>query len=117
MRSLIVLLLTLPLLTGCFTHDLVKDVEGKAYDSLANAFSKYCEPQGGGGIISPIVEQEALEARREIRQRGSNGPEAFTVEGVDDQTALGDGPVVRVYCTDDDVPEAVQLDFIRVRPE
>ena len=105
-------------LTGCgTTHELVKDVEGKAYDSLAAAFSKLCEGKARDGLIGDVARQEALEARREIRQRGIGGPHgpADIITRLDNKTAYGNGPVVRVWCGGEKVPEQVWQDFIRTR--
>ena len=109
------LLILLPFLAGCSTtHEFVKDVEGKVYDSLADAFSEYCERQEGDWAV--LFNQEALELRREIRQRGTHGPETHgELPFLDNQTAYGGGPVMRVYCSDDVVPDAVWMDFVKER--
>lgn len=106
-------LLLAPLLVGCgTTHDFVKDVEGKVYDSLAKAFSEYCEKQEGD--LAVLFNQEALELRREIRQRGTHGPVVDEdVPFLDERTVHSVGPVLRVYCSDDVVPDEVWLDLVR----
>ena len=112
------LILTAFFLAGCAgTHDLIKDAEGKAYDRLAGAFSKYCEGKTEEGVLGALARQEALEARREIRQRGIGGPHGpmDKVPDLDDKTAYGTGPVIRVYCGGEKVPEAVWQDFIRIK--
>ena len=103
-----VTLLLVLLLTGCgSTHDLIKDVEGKAYDSLAGAFSQYCDKVPDDGTLAGVVKLERIELRREIRQRGHSGPKGpgFIVAGLDEKTARGPGPVIYVACKGDPVPE------------
>lgn len=102
-------------LGGCtLLHDKSKEVEGRVYDSLADAASNYCKWASG---IS-FLDQERLEARREVRQRGKHGPDGptYTIVSLDEKTAHGRGPVIRVYCHEDDVPPTVWADFVRVRP-
>lgn len=109
----IVVMLTALVLTGCgTTHEFFKDIEGKAYDNAAAAVSKYCEDADQRPLI---IQRTRIEARREIRQRGTNGPFApeTNITGLDEQTALGDGPVVIVYCVGDTVPAAVWEDLVR----
>ena len=104
------------LLSGCSTtHQLVKDVEGRAYDSLARAFSEYCERRSNFGVLRAVVDRERLEARREIRQRGTGGPVGpdSSLEGLDEKTAHGSGPIIRIYCAGESVPADVWADFIR----
>ena len=117
MKTLILAVLTLGLYGCGTTHDLVKDFEGKAYDRLAQAFSEYCEAKTYEGLAGKIARQEALEARREIRQRGVGGPHgpADKVLYLDDKTAYGFGPVVRIYCGDERVPTELWGDFVRVK--
>ena len=106
------------LLVGCAsTHDLTKDAEGKAYDSLAKAFSKYCEGKNQDGVLGGVARQEALEARREIRQRGIGGPHGpmDKIQDLDDKTAYASGPVIRVWCGGEKVPVDVWRDFVRVK--
>lgn len=105
--------LTAILLTaGCSstTKGFLKSIEGKAYDTAANSASKYCDNMTG-----PIATQERLEARREIRQRGTNGPlpTDANIPGLDHQTAYGSGPVIRIWCKGEEVPSAVWTDFVR----
>ena len=104
------------IVAGCSTtHDFIKDVEGQAYDRLAHVFTKYCEGKTYEGSLGDVAQQEALEARREIRQRGIGGPHgpAAKIPGLDDKTAYGNGPVVRIYCGGERVPQEVWADFIR----
>ncbi len=117
MRSL-ALAISTALLVGCgTTHDFVKDVEGKAYDSVAGAITEYCKGKTHKGILGMIARQEALELRREIRQRGKDGPQGPTdqVPLLDDKTAYGAGPVVRIWCDSESVPEDIWPDFIRIK--
>ena len=106
-------------LSGCSSqekiHDFVKDIEGKAYDRLAGAISEYCAKKNQDGIGGSILTQEALEARREIRQRGHTGPPgpALLPGSLDEKTAYGPGPVMRIYCEGESVPEKLWQDFIR----
>ena len=110
-------------LAGCSTtHEFIKDVEGKNYTALAKTFDKYCALKVRQGAVGLIARQEALELRREIRQRiacdgprhGPSGP-AEKPRYLDDKTAYGCGAVVRVYCAGDPVPADVWKDFVRVK--
>lgn len=120
---LITVVLFIPFLTGCESlgggkvHDFVKDVEGKAYDSVADAVTKYCKGKTKDGTFGEIAKQEALELRREIRQRGGYGPlgPMQKPEYLDDKTAYGTGPVVRIWCNGEPVPENVWWDFVRIK--
>lgn len=106
------------MVSGCgSTHDFVKDVEGKAYDRVSGAISKYCGGKTKDGVIGIIAMQEALELRREIRQRGSTGPLGPNVkpELLDDKTAYGPGPIIRIYCDGERVPASMWDDFIRIK--
>lgn len=120
----LLLLLILPFLSGCFgtaekVHDFVKDVEGKAYDRVASAIDKYCEGKATQGSFQDIFLMEALELRREIRQRPipGHGPQGPTHKPdlLDDKTAYGQGPVVRIWCGGEAVPEEIWQDFIRIK--
>ena len=104
-NQLLTLLVAVVLSTGC-RGDFLKQVESGAYDQAAKTVSVYCEH-----MDSSLAQQERLEARREIRQRGLNGPAAVSVEGLDDQTAGGHGPVVRIYCHGETVPVRVWEDL------
>ena len=106
------LAITMAALQGCSAlHDMSKGVEGRVYDEVAEATTSYCKWAAGKAFF----DQERLEARREIRQRGSDGPQppAAPIPGLDAQTAQGQGPVVRVYCSSDPVPDAVWLDLVK----
>jgi len=105
-------------LMGCgTTNDFLKNVEGKAYDRTAHTITKYCELKNKDGLAGTIARQEALELRREIRQRGEQGPQGPTEkpEYLDDKTAYGPGPVVRIWCEGEPVPENVWWDFVRIK--
>ncbi len=96
-------------LGGCGAKGFLKQLEGKAYDGAARAVSEYCEALAGNAL----ADQERLEARREIRQRGTGGPADLSHPILDDQTAKGDGPVVRIYCEGENVPASVTEDLVR----
>lgn len=98
-------------LSGCSTtHDFLKMIESKAYDGAARAVSEYCERANKG-----IIKNERVEARREIRQRGFNGPPGpyIPFDDLDNKTAYGPGPVVLIYCADDEVPFGAWSGLIR----
>lgn len=112
------IIISILILSGCNenkikeTHDFFKAIEGKAYNAAAKSVSEYCKK---AGELSIILDQERLEARREIRQRGNHGPLGpdFDVNGLDEKTMHGPGPVVRVWCEGETVPEVIWKDFIR----
>lgn len=93
--------------TGC-SADFLKSIETGAYDKAADAVSLYCEQTD-----TDLLSQQRIEARREIRQRGTEGPAPVFFEGLDDKTAGGKGPVVRIYCHGETVPTAVWGDLIK----
>ncbi len=100
-------------LSGCgTTHEFFKDIEHKAYDNAADAVSLYCKDADRRPLV---IKRTRVEARREIRQRGENGPFApvTPVPGLDEHTALADGPVAIVYCEGDTVPPAVWEALVR----
>ena len=94
--------------SGCAgAKDFFKALESKAYDSAAEGVSKYCRRINQASNSSPqaraLVDRERVEARREIRQRGKNGP-----------LGIGDGhegPFVIVWCEGDPVPAGI-LDYL-----
>lgn len=108
MKRTALVVLTATISTGC-NGDFLKHMEGKAYDRAAKAVSEYCERV----TFSDVLMQERMEARREIRQRGTQGPAPITLEGLDDQTAGGKGPIVRIYCHGEMVPTMVWKDLIK----
>ena len=102
------------LLGGCAAFEkaegFLKQIESKAYDAAALGVSEYCERSD-----SDIVLNERNQARRELRQRGTEGPAApeAAVPGLDEQTAQGSGPVVRIWCQGEVVPAEVWNDLIK----
>ena len=102
------------LLVGCTpkTHDFLKAIEGRAYDEASRMVSEYCDKTDNF-----LLKRERLEARREIRQRGYSGPAGPQVKpnDLDDKTAFGNGPVVRIWCDREEVPQEVWNNFIRYR--
>ena len=97
-------------------HEFFKLMEGKAYDAIADGFSEYA------GVMDSthpnarrIFDRERLELRREIRQRGKNGPKGpiNKPERLDNKTAFGQGPLVFVFVSDEEVPEALWPLLIR----
>ena len=99
------------ILAGCATptKDVLKSIESGAYDAAAESVSQYCKRLSR----IDILDQERLEARREIRQRGSDGPVGPGPGVLDDKTAYGRGPVIRIWCDGESVPASVWEDFIR----
>lgn len=101
--------------------EFVKALERNAYDEVGEVFSRYCARLGNAG---PFVDHTRIELSREVRQHGSHGPPppARPAKGIsykngdvqllDDATRLGRGPIVMIYCENDEVPESVwrQLD-------
>ena len=95
-----------------------KDVEGKAYDKVAEQVSDYCSSRTSSDPLKQLLYlEERIETRREIRQRGTQGPgpaPEWTVPEIGENTAYGDGPVFLVYCQYDEVPDEVWNDFVRI---
>ena len=110
MKMLLVVALMAVGLSGCGARDFLKQIESGAYDAAARGVSEYCERADRG-----VVAGERVEARREIRQRGKDGPAGpnYVVRGLDAKTAHGSGPVVRIWCVGEEVPEAVWQDLVR----
>lgn len=83
-------------LVGC-SGDLLDDIEDRKYDAAAEKVSAYCAKAAGGDLW---LQRTRIEARREIRQRGSNGPVGplVVIDGLDLKTAHGSGPVLVVWC-------------------
>ena len=101
MRRIASLLTAVAVSTGCNGGDILKQMEGKAYDKAAKA-------------VSQVLERERLEARREIRQRGTEGPAPVVFKGLDEQTAGGKGPIIRIYCHGEPVPTEVWADLLKL---
>lgn len=103
---IVMLLAAVATVAGCSvkTHDFLKQIEGKAYDSAAKSLSQYCN-----NLTGPIAAEERKQAAREMRQRGDHGPNGpgAIITGLDDQTANGRGPVVRIWCEGETVPFGV----------
>lgn len=99
---------TAVLFAGGCSADFLKQVETGAYDAAARTVSEYCER-----MDSDFATRERTEARREIRQRGTEGPGPVYVEGLDEKTGNGRGPVVRIWCHGETVPAQVWQDLIR----
>ncbi len=114
MRETIIAIVVVGMLGGCAYFEkaegFLKQVENKSYDSAALGVSEYCERAN-----SDIVLNERIQARRELRQRGTEGPAgpANPVDGLDKQTAQGEGPVVRIWCQGETVPAEVWNDLIK----
>ena len=112
----LILLLPLIAIGGC--SSFWKDIEGKAYDAVAEQVSDYCSAVTSTKPLKQMLKlEERIETRREIRQRGTQGPGPApeqTVEHIGENTAYGDGPVFLIYCQYDEVPDEVWSDFIRI---
>lgn len=84
------------LLAGC-AGDILDDIEDEAYDKVAKKLSDYCELSQSR---DRFWQRTRIEVRREIRQRGRNGPEGPNPipTGLDEKTANGTGPVLMIWC-------------------
>jgi hypothetical protein len=112
-------LVTLWLLAGC-ASDFLEDIEDQAFDRAADKLSAYCDRNADQGLSR---QRTRIEVRREIRQRGTDGPPPPdpVPEGLDEQTAQGDGPVLMIWCRGETngqgvpfpVPDAVWHNMIR----
>jgi hypothetical protein len=115
----IVSLIALWLLAGC-ASDLLDDIEDQAFDRAAEKLSDYCARNANQGLFR---QRSRIEVRREIRQRGTNGPPPPdpVPAGLDEQTAEGEGPVLMIWCPGETngqgvpfpVPDAVWRNMIR----
>ncbi len=94
--------ITAILIAGCTGagKDFLKALESKAYDTAAKGVSEYCDRiQNLEYNVRELTDEERVQARREIRQRGSSGP-----SGPDGNP----GPVVVIWCDGDEpVPTEV----------
>lgn len=83
------------LLASC-SGDFLDDIEDEAYDAAATKLSDYCALNRG----DLFWQRTRIEVRREIRQRGDNGPPGpvEVPEGLDQKTAFGPGPVLMIWC-------------------
>ena len=112
-------LVPLLLLAGC-ASDVLDDIEDQAYDKAAQKLSAYCARNAAQGLFR---QRTRIEVRREIRQRGTDGPPPPdpVPAGLDEQTAQGAGPVLMIWCQGETngqgvpfpVPDAVWRDMIR----
>lgn len=92
------------LISGCSATGFLKSIETKAFDASAVSASRYCEE-----LNSEVSHIQRQEARRHVRAEGSYGPEAPSDVAVklDDDMANGQGPVVRIWCEGEEVPDEV----------
>jgi hypothetical protein len=107
------------LLAGC-ASDFLDDIEDKAFDSAAAKLSAYCARSAASDLF---WQRTRIEVRREIRQRGTDGPPPPDPipAGLDEQTANGAGPVLMIWCEGETngqavpfaVPDAVWRNMIR----
>jgi hypothetical protein len=107
------------LLAGC-AGDILDDIEDRSFDAAADKLSAYCARNASQGLFR---QRSRIEVRREIRQRGTDGPPPPdpVPEGLDEQTAQGDGPVLMIWCRGETngqgvpfaVPDAVWRNMIR----
>ena len=112
-------LVVLWLLPGC-ASDFLEDIENEAYDRAAAKLSAYCARNADRGLVR---QRTRIEVRREIRQRGTDGPPPPDPipEGLDERTANGAGPVLMIWCRGETngqsvpfpVPDAVWRNMIR----
>ena len=112
-------LVALWLLAGC-ASDILDDIEDLAFDAVADKLSTYCARKADEGLFS---QRSRIEVRREVRQRGTDGPPPPDPipEGLDEQTANGAGPVIMIWCEGETngqgvlfpVPTAVWSNMIR----
>jgi hypothetical protein len=112
-------LFALWLLAGCAGDDLLDDIEDEAYDSAADQLSDFCDRNAN----DLSRQRTRIEVRREIRQRGTDGPPPPDPipEGLDEQTANGEGPVLMIWCRGETngqgvpfpVPDSVWRNMIR----
>jgi hypothetical protein len=112
-------LVALWLLAGC-AGDFLDDIEDQAFDEAAEKLSAYCARVA---IDNLFVQRTRIEVRREIRQRGTDGPPPPDPipEGLDERTAKGAGPVLMIWCEGETngqsepfpVPTAVWRNMIR----
>lgn len=106
MKRYLLLLTPMLALAGCdilaasqkdeFSGDIVKAIESAAYDRAVDQADNVCKK-----MRSKSYREETIQTLREIRQRGSNGPDP--VSGVT-RTARGHGPVLVLWCEGEQVP-------------
>lgn len=95
-------------------HDFSKELEGGAYDNVAEVLSEYCDKVYDKSLW---IQRTRIEARREIRQskKGRRGPSppAKPVHGLDEKTSNGNGPVLRIWCQGEEVPDFIWEEMVR----
>lgn len=95
-------------------RDLGKALEHGAFDSLASIFSDYCNSVFDKGLW---IQRTRIEVRREIRQspvgRYGPSPPSKAIAGLDPNTANGKGPVVRIWCQGEAVPDVIWEQMVR----
>jgi hypothetical protein len=89
-------IIALWLLAGC-ASDFLDDIEDQAFDEAAEKVSAYCARNANRNLF---WQRTRIEVRREIRQRGADGPPPPdpVPDGLDVKTANGAGPVVMIWC-------------------
>jgi hypothetical protein len=112
-------LVALSLLAAC-ASDFLEDIEDQAFDRAAAKLSAYCARTADQGLLR---QRTRIEVRREIRQRGTDGPPPPdpVPDGLDEQTAQGAGPGLMIWCRGETngqgvpfpVPDAVWRNMIR----
>jgi len=95
-------------------HDFSKELERGAYDNVAEVLSEYCDNVYDKSLW---IQRTRIEARREIRQsdKGYRGPRppAKSIPGLDEKTSNGNGPVLRIWCQGEEVPEFIWEEMVR----
>jgi len=95
-------------------HDFSKDLERGAYDNIAEILSEYCDKVYDKSLW---IQRTRIEARREIRQSsvGHRGPSppAKLIPGLDKKTLNGKGPVLRIWCQGEEVPDFIWEEMVR----
>jgi hypothetical protein len=108
------------LLAGCASStqkpekDFAKALERGAYDNVSEMVSGYCNTVWDKGLR---IQRTRIEARREIRQssKGHGGPKPpeAPIPGLDAKTAEGKGPLLRIWCQGEQVPDVIWEDMVR----
>lgn len=93
-----------------------KAIEDPLYNRAAQIVSDICAKVYDRGLW---IQRTRAEARREIRQRGRYGPQRPNhlpdriKDGLGKETMKGKGPVIRIYCEGEQVPDVVWSDLVR----
>ncbi len=109
------LLLVIPVLlaiNGCASLSFLEALEQSAFDTAAAKLSTYCKKVTA--VDSPLITEERIEVRREIRQRGDNGPGPVDLRFLDRRTSRGGGPAIRIWCEGETVPIEVWRDYVKI---